>query len=427
MTAESVIVNSLHDRLSKVDVNKTIWIAFSGGLDSTVLLHAVHSVVASTNHSLCAIHINHQLHADSADWSQHCSNVCNQLSINFNSLSVDTQPWVHLGVEGAAREARYKAFADTLKAKDILLTAHHADDQIETVLLQLFRGAGAHGLAACAATRALGDAVLMRPLLDVSRDEIKAYAQQHKLRWLDDPSNDSLQFDRNYLRHSVTPLLHARWAGLHETINRTAQWQSEHMELLNDLAQIDLSSAKGRIDRQLACDKLIRLSNTRLRNALRWWIRQNGFPAPSAQVMQHILANVVNAGEDREPVVSWQGCEVRKYRNTLYIQAVLLPHDATLRYQWDLSKSLELPSVGITLTCEGLNVLGIELNDIKQLQVGFRVGGEVMRPRGRGCQKELKTLFQEAGVVPWIRNRIPLLFDEDQLICVWGYWVAEGY
>ncbi len=427
MAAESVVVENLRAVFSRIDASKTIWIAYSGGLDSTVLLHAANQTAGSSGHHLRAIHIDHQLHQDSLQWSQECIRQCESWGIELDVVRVDAQPFMELGLEGAARKARYLAWQERLGANDVLLTAHHADDQIETVLLQLLRGSGAHGLAGCASQRALGDGLLIRPFLNVRRNEIQRYAVQHTLSWLDDPSNDSLQHDRNFLRHKLMPLMHERWTGLHETIARSAQWQSEHSEILNEVASQDLPEAHVGRDQPLACVKLTGLSEARLRNALRWWIRQQGFPVPSAKIMQRIVNDVVFSADDREPCVSWQNVEIRKYRGELYVNEQLGAHDVTMRVDWNLIQPLELPSLQLTLTPEALQESGIVLRNIKHLQVRFREGGEVMRPRGRGCQKELKTLFQEAGVAPWLRNRVPLLFHEDELIYVWGYWLGEGY
>lgn len=426
MAAESVIIPSLHSCISSLDKSKTIWIAYSGGMDSTVLLHAACAVVAFTGHKLHAIHVDHGLHADSPEWSQHCAQVCAQLNTRFENISVEAQPYLHLGIEGAAREARYQAFESQLSSADVLFTAHHADDQLETVLLQLLRGSGAQGLAGCASERKLGKSLLMRPLLQIPRVEIAAYAKQAELHWLQDPANESLQFDRNYLRHELMPRLHSRWPGLHATISRAAQWQSENAALLDELAKLDLRIAGASVEQLLSCEHLVQLSDERKRNALRWWIRQNKFQVPSAQVMQRIVEDVIASNDDREACVCWQNYEIRKYRGDLYVQTKLPPHDATQKIVWDLNQALELPDLQLTLTKEALKEFGLDLNNIKRLQVGFRVGGEVMRPHGRGCQKELKTLFQEAGVLPWLRNRIPLLFKDDCLICVWGYWVGES-
>lgn len=421
-----VILNKLQDCLLNTDENKSICIAYSGGIDSTVLLHAASVACASSGHTLKAIHIDHQIHPDSKAWSQHCQHQCDALNINIEIIRVDVEQFNQHGVEGAAREARYQAFENVLDSNDVLFSAHHADDQIETLLLQLFRGAGVHGLAGCASTRALGNAVLVRPLLSVSRQQIEQYAQQHRLHWLEDPSNDSIEHDRNYLRHQVMPLLHSRWQGLQDTIGRSSQWQSESMQMLNDLAELDAENAIEK-SHVLEIDRIKALGNIRLKNVLRWWIRTAGYLAPSADILQSVIDDAVYSRNDSEACIRWQNNEIRKYRGQLYIQTIMSPHDSSQSYQWNLNQSLEINSLGLTLTSEQLDQFGVNLTGVENLLVKFRQGGEVIRPRGRGCQKDLKTLFQEQGVKPWERDRIPLLFHQQQLIFVWGYWIGEGY
>jgi len=422
----SVILNKLRDSLSHIAVNKSVYIAYSGGIDSTVLLHAANIACQQSGHALKAIHINHQIHKDSEQWADHCIDQCRLLGIEINTICVDVQQFSQHGAEGAARAARYQAFENTLSEQDVLFTAHHADDQIETILLQLFRGAGVHGLAACAPTRAVGKALLVRPLLENSRQEIECYAEQNQLQWRDDPSNDSLLHDRNYLRHKVMPLLHARWQGLRETMGRSSQWQGESAEMLDSLAKLDAIKAVNN-DGCLSIKKLVTLDNMRLKNVLRWWIRKADFSVPSADVLDRVIHDAIHSRSDCEACIRWQNYEIRKYREQLYLQTVKSSHDATLSYQWDLQEALSIESLNLKLTRQQMQQFGVNLSNIDQLTVCFRRGGEVMRPRGRGCQKELKALFQEQGVKPWERDRIPLLFYRQQLIFVWGYWIGEGY
>ena len=402
----------------------TVWIAFSGGIDSTVLLHAAKSIFDNTHCLLKAVHINHQLQADADVWANHCQSICDQLDIPLDIIQVETQAFSDLGVEGAAREARYQAFTKLLKANEVLMTAHHADDQVETVLFQLIRGTGPQGLAGCAAQRDLGEAKLYRPLLNITRSQIEHYAKTHQLTWIDDPSNQSLQHDRNFIRHEIMPALKQRWPSLAETITRSAQWQSESVQLLDDLAALDLADVN--LDVQtLPIAKLRHMSVARQKNVLRWWIRQQGFATPSMEILNHILKDVVACPVDREPCVTWQNCELRKYRNELYLLPTLPEHDPAKIYTWNVNEALTIPGIKITLTKQALENFGIDLNTTETLQVRFRQGGERIRPRGRGCEKDLKTLFQETGVMPWLRDRIPLLYQNDKLICVWGFWLAE--
>jgi tRNA(Ile)-lysidine synthase len=421
-----VLLTKLRDCLSRIDLNKSIYVAYSGGIDSTALLHASSAACAASGHRLKAIHINHQIHADSQQWSQRCVDQCHTLNIEIDTIDVDVLQFSQHGVEGAAREARYQAFENTLRTSDVLFTAHHADDQIETILLQLFRGAGVHGLAGCAPARSIGKALLIRPWLEISRQQIERYAAQHQLQWLDDPSNSCLVHDRNYLRHEVMPLLHARWQGLCETIGRSSQWQAEAADMLDSLAKLDAIGAVDK-DHRLSIEKISTLDNARLKNVLRWWIRVAGNLVPSAEVLDSVINDAINSRSDCEACIRWSNNEIRKYRGQLYLQTMRRPHDATLSYQWDLQQPLDIPSLELNLTRQQLDQFGVNLNDIDQLTVSFRRGGEAMRPRGRGCQKELKTLFQEQGVTPWERDRIPLLFHNQQLIFVWGYWIGEGY
>ena len=422
----SVILDKLRENLSCINVNKSICIAYSGGIDSTVLLHAASLVCANSGHSLKAIHINHQIHIDSNHWSQHCIDQCQMLNIKVNTICVDVQQFSQHGAEGAAREARYQAFENALDENDVLFTAHHADDQIETILLQLFRGAGVHGLAGCAQTRAIDKALLVRPLLEISREEIECYAKHNQLQWRDDPSNHCLVHDRNYLRHEVMPLLNARWQGLRETIARSSQWQSESAQMLESLAQLDVADLIDK-DLSLCIKKLTKLNNARLKNVLRWWIREAGCQVPSADVLERVIHDAIDSRSDCEACIRWRNNEVRKYRGQLYLLAVSTPHNTTLSYQWDLQHALTFPWLNLKLTREQIEKVGVNLSNVEQLTVRFRRGGEVMRPRGRDCQKDLKALFQEQGVKPWERDRIPLLFHHQQLIYVWGYWIGEGY
>lgn len=422
----SVIHNQLRDCLSQVEKSKTIYIAFSGGIDSTVLLHAARQICNETKHTLKAIHINHQIHKDSLVWAQHCEDQCRLLGVKFKNVVVDTKQFSQHGVEGSAREARYQAFKDFLTNNDVLLTAHHADDQMETVMLQLFRGAGVHGLAACARERRLGDAVLIRPLLDVSRAQIENYAQQAQLTWLEDPSNQSLEHDRNYLRHKIMPLLHSRWHNLHDIAGRVAQWQNEAAILLDEVADADLTLALDEQGR-LRINQIESLDYLRKKNLLRRWIRGHQCHVPNSDILARIVYEVMHSREDASACVQWQKNEVRKFRNKLYLLVDVSTHDSSLSYQWKLNDRLELPSLNTTLTHQALKEFGVRLTGVDQLTVRFRQGGEVMRPKGRGCQKELKALFQESSVEPWLRGRIPLLYHGDELIFVWGYWIQEGY
>jgi tRNA(Ile)-lysidine synthase len=418
------VEDALAAAFANIELDQGVVVAFSGGIDSTVLLHACHHYALTSGHTIKALYVDHQLQKHSSDWQRHCQKFCAALEINYDSVQVDTRAFADNGPEGSAREARYQAFSEYLHAGEVLLTAHHADDQVETLFLRLLRGAGNKGLVGCVAQRQLGSGQLLRPLLGVSQQIILCYAEGHHLEWCDDPSNQSLQMDRNYLRHEVMPKLYQRWPQLRATVLRASQWQAESTQLLERLAEQDCG---GCSDNPLPIEVLPKQHAASLKNALRWWIQQQGFKPPSASVLQQITEHLLPAPEDAMACVKWSQVEMRKYRDQLYVFPALSEHCVSQQLAWDLNDPLHLPSVGVTLTHNELHKAGLSLQGVEQLHIRFRQGGESLRPRGRGCEKSLKALFQEQGVPPWLRDRIPLLYHHDQLIFVLGYWIHEGY
>ena len=421
----SVILKKVSSIFEQIELSKTLWIAYSGGADSTVLLHAGKYAAEISGHKLKAIHVNHQIHRDADLWAGFCEQQCKRISIPLKNITINLDSVAELGLEGAARVARYRAFEQCLGENDVLFTAHHADDQVETVLLQLFRGAGVQGLTGCAAERELGRAKLYRPFLEFAREQIIDYARQHRLEWLDDPSNESLVHDRNYLRQKVLPLLHDRWKGLRHTIARSSQWQIESAYLLDRLAAMELKL--DRLPNPLPVKILEGLERASVKNILRCWIRQFNFPMPSAHILSHIISDVINCAEDTQGCVQWQTCECRKYRKYLYLQKQLQSHDTSQSFEWEIQTPLYIPSLNLKLTREQLEDYGVNCDRFDIVQVKFRQGGEILRPKGRGCQKDLKSLFQEAAIEPWLRDRIPLIYHNDSLVFVWGYWIHEAY
>ncbi len=422
----SVIRAQLQHCLSQLTRTRFIYVAYSGGIDSTVLLHACNEICQQGGHQLRAIHVNHHIHTDSSQWAQHCADQCEQMGVEIRCIEVDIQPYKYLGVEGAARQVRYEAFEKYLSPGDVLLTGHHADDQLETMLLQLFRGAGVHGLAGCAPSRELGHSLLIRPFLNLTRATIEHYAREHQLAWKEDPSNCSIAHDRNYLRHQVMPHLHARWHQLRDTAVRAAQWQSEAATLLDQLADNDLEAGMDE-DNRLDINQLKSFDEIRMKNLLRRWIRRHNCQVPASQVLARIIDEVIQGREDNQACVTWADNTVRRYRHRLYLIAGAVSHDTSWRHDWRLDQPLPIPGKNFSLTRRDLEEFGVNLAGIDHLSVRFRQGGESMRPKGRGCRKTLKALFQEAGIEPWERNRTPLFYHNDQLILVWKYWIDEGY
>lgn len=409
---------------------KRFIVAYSGGLDSHVLLHSVAAMRDELKGcEIIALHINHGLSEKADEWTTHCKTQCEALGVLFKNVNVDANIKAGESPEAIAREVRYQAFREFMQEGDCLLTAHHQDDQAETLLIQLLRGAGPRGLAAMPAHTEFANGWHVRPLLMHSRDELHEYAQQAKLLWIDDESNSNTRFDRNYLRHEIMPKLKSRFPGMAATLSRSASLCAEAAELLASTATADLLQVQ--LDEQsLSVSCLQAMGEVRARNLLHHWCRERcheqRLATPSAAQLQCIWNEVIGAGPDSDPMVSWAGAEARRYRDTLFIAPPLTAHDASVRIDWDCQQGLRIPGLG-ELSCERMPGQGVSSAALQGccVEIRFRQGGEQLRPAGRAGHHALKKLFQEAGVPPWQRDRIPLLYADDQLLAVAGLWVAH--
>lgn len=404
-------------------------IAYSGGMDSHVLLHTLVSLEQKfLATSLCAYHINHHLHERSNEWAQHCEAVCNDLSVKYEVIDVEANAKKGESPEAKARLARYRALEAVVMPGDLLLTAHHQDDQAETLLLQLFRGSGPKGLAAMPAYAHFGSASIARPLLQFSRDEIRHYATTHELIWIDDPSNQTHRYDRNFLRHNVMPIIKTRWPSVAKTLSRSAAHCADATRILEEDARCQLERLKGTVPGSLSVTALRALVLPRRAIVLRYWLHARGFRAPNMSRLASIDKGVILAHRDSSPVVSWPGCEVRRYGDDLYAIDPLTMHDSSKRYPWRIHDVLRVEGLGV-LQAESVigTGLGGEYLQSKGLTVRFRQGGERCRPAGRAHAHSLKKLFQEYAIPPWERERIPLIYLEEKLIAVAGILVCEGF
>lgn len=400
-------------------------IALSGGLDSTVLLHAL--AIGQRRYALRAIHVDHQLHPDSGRWRDHCAQIAQAAGVPFVSEQVAVSVNAGSGVEAAARTARYAALKRRLGPRETLLTAQHADDQLETVLLALLRGAGVNGLAAMPVCQAFGGGWHVRPLLPFTRVQLEAWAREEKLTWLEDPANDNPRFSRNYLRHEIIPALRKRWPDAANSARRSAAHLGEAGELLASLAVADLAGAA--VGSCLRVDALARLEPARRRNVLRYWLRTLGARAPSTQKLAALEHDMLSAQDDRSPWVTWDDFEVRRHRGLLYGHQQLIcfaAADSTL--EWDLRESLLLPAGLGQLRTENTAGLGLARERLPEtLRVSFRRGGESLQLAGHAHRRELKKLLQESDILPWWRERIPLLYAERRLVAVGDLWIADQF
>jgi tRNA(Ile)-lysidine synthase len=394
-------------------------VALSGGLDSSALLHAMSLLAAREGIRFRALHVDHGLQPESKAWADACRAACRDAGVPLDVIALGLVPPAGASIEAAAREARYAALAAALADGERLLTAHHRDDQLETVLIQLLRGAGVAGLAAMPALARLGRGWQLRPLLDVGRDELAGYAAHHGLHWQQDPTNVAARFDRGFLRARVLPVLHERWPSAAVTVARAAGHLAEALRLLAELAAAD---AAGAVDEgRISLAALGRLSRERQVNVLRWWLREQGLRPPPAARLGAALPGFIQARPDGAPALRWDEGEVRRYRGRLYALRPLA------------APAAGAAGLGLDLGC-GLGRFGLVAGNeggiraaVGETSIRFRAGGESLRPHPARPRKRLKDLCQEAGIVPWMRDRLPLVYVGGRLAAVGDLWIDAEF
>lgn len=413
-----------------VPADADLQIAYSGGMDSHVLLHAVAAARNDYPFTLGAIHVDHGLHLASSEWADHCARVCAALDVPLVVRHIEVTDQAVDGLEAAARRARYAALAECLSPTTYLLTAQHRDDQAETLLLQLLRGAGVAGLAAMPFRAALGQGTLLRPLLGFDRAALATYARDEGLVWIEDPSNRDLQRRRNYLRHEILPRLQGVWPDAVNRLANSAAHMAEASALLDSLAKDDLASCRqpdSQHAEALSVRALVRLPDARQRNALRFWLRNQGFLPPGIQQLDAIQAQVLAESRSSHACVGWSNVEIWRYRDQMVAVPRLPTPAESLDASWDLASPLFLPGVG-WLRAEAVRGQGLDRGRLPpSLHVRMRHGGEVIRLAGRQHHHAIKKLLQAAGVPPWRRKRLPMLYAGEQLVAVADLWVAADY
>ena len=397
--------------------------AFSGGLDSTVLLHALAQSTAARTRGLRAVHIDHGLQYESADWSRHCRRFAASLGVELIVREVRVARGRGLGLEASARRARYGEIETLLGPGEVLALAHHRDDQAETVLLKLLRGAGPEGIGAMRPLRKLGRGLAWRPLLGLPRAALREYVEHNELDWIRDPSNTDSAIDRNYLRMRVMPHIIARWPEAESSIAQSAAWARAAAEFIDEEAERALTRVQGSNPSTLLFRDWLALPAALRDPVLRRWLRGLDLPEPTHYQAAELVRQLGEAGEDRQPCVRWPGTEVRRYRDLLHA----LPPLQLPPFDWVADFDGDELSLPVNLGTLRLVASEPRLGLAPRLQVRFRRGGESLRLATGGRTRELRDLFQEAGIPPWQRGRLPLVFEQDgALLAVADLWLSEA-
>lgn len=417
----------LRDDLA-LESGASVKLAYSGGLDSQVLLHALVQCRDSMGLRLHAIHIDHGLQPQSGQWAEQCRRNCETWNVNFSVERIHVPHIDDEGVEAAARRLRYAALASYVQYGEVLFTAHHQDDQAETLMLQLLRGSGVHGLAAIPVVIPFANGLLARPLLPFGRQALHRYAQQAGLDWIEDASNRDETYARNFLRHRVMPVLQQQWPQAVTVLARAARHQAQAAQLLDVMAAEDLQLCRG-VEQDLALPALQQLSAARQANLLRYWFRQSGYRAPNERRLLQVLQQINTNSDSRQAQISWDNVVLWRYRERLHLEAQAAPIDPQSVLPWDLQQALDLPGRVYRLRAEAIEGEGLSQQRLGRtpVTVRWRRGGEICRLAGREHHHKLKKLLQQYGVPPWERARLPLVYAGDELAAVGDRWVCEPY
>ena len=439
--------------------DRTVVIAYSGGVDSQVLLHALARLKQNNqlDNPLTVCHINHGLSKNAALWQQSAQLQCQQLGLPLTVCEVLIDTSTSQSLEALARDARYKALQAAAPKNALIITGHHSDDQSETFLLALKRGAGLKGLAAMARISSLSEHSLVRPLLDVTREDIVTYAKENHLDWVEDESNSDIRFDRNFIRHQIMPLLTKRWPAMLSTVQRSSEHCREGQLLLTELAEQDLALAELKPElkpesnsKSLSVTQLVRLSQPRFNNLLRHFLQQQGCLMPSAEQLRQVYLQI-SAPMDKTPAVKIGKVWLRRYQQRLY-----LTNDFEDIRQWKTELCFDVKASAINQSAltsitlpDNLGILTFSYADAavlpsensntekllkllppqksQKISVSFSHQNPRCLPDYRQHSRPLKKVLQELALAPWLRQRIPFIYYDDILVAAAGYFVCKEY
>ncbi len=428
----SRVENILREQVQR---NDHLVIGLSGGVDSVLLLSILTSLIVQLGFTLSALHVNHGISPNANKWEKFCLDLCSAHGIPIKIAKLKVSRLSGTSLEAVARDARYQIFRK-LKA-DYVILAQHLDDQAETLLLQMLRGAGVKGLGAMPVVRnqisEVGNQALdtgpqiLRPLLNVSRSEIEDYAQKNKLCWITDESNNDVSFDRNFLRHKIFPLLEKRFPSYRTTFLRTSRHMAEAVCLLDELAEYDRKECI--ISNKLQIEELRKLSFPRARNLLRYSFAQQGVILPSAVKLEDILGQLLSSRLDTKLHIMFGDTEIRCFRGSIHVRRASVLPNKKWKFVWKGEKQLAIAELRGSVRFMCKKGRGINLQKLKEgpVIIRFRLGGERIRPDCNRPRRSLKNLLQEASFPLWERESLPLLFSGEHLVWAPGIGVDCGF
>jgi tRNA(Ile)-lysidine synthase len=426
---KSSLAESVAARLAPLlPPHSNILIGLSGGMDSVVLLHLLQSIAPRFQWQLSALHVHHGISPNADAWAEFCVKLCELygIALQVERVDIGSLRGEH-GTEAAARKLRHKVFLS--QVCDFVALAHHADDQAETLLLQLLRGAGVKGASAMPLLKPTNPQMhaTVRPLLDVSRELLRDYALQNGLFWIEDESNADVCYPRNFLRHEILPELQERFPQYRETLARSAQNFSEASQLIDELAQLDASPSFD--GETLDVNALCSLSYVRAKNLLRYFLHERGVAMPQAVQVEDMLRQLCGAREDAAVCVTFGEWQVRRYQDRVYVMHTLGEFDKNVVLKWSGEAQLLWPALGTHLAFTEMMGNGINLDKLEgqHISIRYRSGGESLRLQSKGVNRSLKNILQEKRVPPWQRERLPLLYREDELVAIIGVAIHADY
>jgi tRNA(Ile)-lysidine synthase len=423
----TTVIAALTAGLGAIPVATPLCVGLSGGLDSMVLLHAL--VHLTPPRPVRALHVNHHLSQSADQWQQRCQDYCASLKVGFTAKSVDVNSALTAagsGIEAAARSLRYKAFEENLKQHETLLLAHHLDDQLETLLLRLMRGASVQGLSAIPVSRALGSEQLLRPLLPLTRRELVDYAQANELAWVEDDSNLDISFDRNYCRHSVLPVLAKRWPNYRESWSKSLQLISEAADIVDSVATQDIDQAISGHPGILNIRVLTALPEPRQRSALRHWLARIAAPELGWKPLNDLIQKLKTHQGSAQTLSQSGNFQLMAYQDELHgLRRLENPQWPQRSWSMARESTFVLPANG-ELILHPDSDLNEWLANLGEVSIRYRQGGEHFKPRGRPT-KSLKQVLQETAVPPWLRDRLPLIYSGESLVFIPTVGASEAF